>query len=62
MKKRQGGRPPQYTKAQEMQYKINKYFDSCFVASRDRNGKILRDEYRKCSKNTNKTIYCFWIS
>lgn len=45
-KKHAGGRPPKYTKAETMQYKIDKYFDSCFVASRDRNGKILRDEYR----------------
>lgn len=51
-KKHAGGRPPKYTKAENMQYKINQYFDSCFVASRDRNGKILRDERRKCSKST----------
>lgn len=44
-KKHTGGRPPKYTEAQAMQYKIDKYFASCFVALRDRNGKILRDEY-----------------
>lgn len=61
-KKHAGGRPPKYTEAEEMQYKINKYFESCFVASRDRNGKFLRDEKRKNNKNTSKTIYYFWIS
>lgn len=44
-KKHAGGRPPKYTKAETMQDKIDKYFASCFVASRDRNGKILRDEW-----------------
>lgn len=45
-KRHAGGRPPKYTEVETMQNKINKYFDSCFIASRDRNGKILRDEYR----------------
>ena len=55
--KHAGGRPPKYTKADVMRHKINKYFESCFVLSRDRSGKILRDEKRKCYKNTSKTIY-----
>lgn len=59
-KKHAGGRPPKYTKPETMQDKIDKYFASCFIASRDRNGKILRDEWRKCGKNTSETIYCFW--
>ena len=45
-KKHAGGRPPKYTRAEIMEYKIEKYFESCFMASRDRNGKILRDEKR----------------
>ena len=64
MKKRKhaGGRPPKYTKAEIMQYKIDQYFDSCFTPARDRNGKLLRDEKRKYNKNTSKTIYYFRIS
>ena len=38
-----GGRPPKYTKAEEMQHKIDEYFASCFTASRDEHGRILRD-------------------
>lgn len=45
--KRTGGRPPKYTKAEIMEYKINKYFESCFVPARDKLGKFLRDEKRK---------------
>ena len=44
--KHAGGRPPKYTKAEMMRYKINQYFESCFVPARDRNG-----------KNASKTIY-----
>lgn len=40
-----GGRPAKYTKAEKMQYKIDKYFESCFTAVRDKSGNILRDEY-----------------
>lgn len=43
-KKHAGGRPPKYTKAEIMQYKINKYFESCFVPSRNKKGEILFDE------------------
>lgn len=57
-----GGRPPKYTKAEIMQHKINKYFESCFIPARDRNGKFLRDEKRKYNKNASKTIYCLRIS
>ena len=41
-KKHAGGRPPKYTEAETMQYKINKYFDSCFTPARDRNGNFLK--------------------
>lgn len=61
MKKRHaGGRPPKYTKAEIMQYKIDKYFESCFVPARDKNGKILRNEKRRGYKGTSKTIHNFW--
>lgn len=39
-----GGRPPKYTKAEEMQYKIDKYFKSCYTVKTDKNGKIVKDE------------------
>ena len=45
--KHTGGRPPKYTKAEIMEYKINKYFESCFVPARNKLGKFLRDEKRK---------------
>ncbi len=38
------GRPPKYTKAEEMIYRINKYFESCFTVQRNRNGEIIVDE------------------
>lgn len=43
-KKKLGGRPPKYTKAEEMVNKINRYFESCFTAQRNRNGEIIIDE------------------
>lgn len=58
MKKRQaGGRPPKYTKAQEMQKKIDEYFDSCYrpittvmqgkcITLKDSKGKILKEQYK----------------
>lgn len=49
-KKHAGGRPPKYTKAEIMQYKINKYFESCFVPSRNKKGEILLDEKGKVIK------------
>lgn len=49
-KKHAGGRPPKYTKAEIMQYKINKYFESCFVPSRNKKGEILFDEKGKVIK------------
>ena len=58
--KHAGGRPPKYTEAETMEYKINKYFESCFVPARDRNGKFLRDEKRENYKDTSKTIYYIW--
>ena len=58
--KHAGGRPPKYTEVEIMQYKINKYFDSCFTPARDRNGKLLGDEKRKYCKNTSKTFHRFW--
>lgn len=61
-KKHAGGRPPKYIEVETMQYKIDKYFDSCFTPARDRNGKFLRDEKRRYNKNTSKTVYYFWIS
>ena len=42
-KKHKGGRPRKYTKAEQMQYKIDKYFESCFIAARDERGNIMRD-------------------
>lgn len=43
-KKKLGGRPPKYTKEEQMIEKINKYFQSCFTAQRNRNGDIIIDE------------------
>lgn len=57
-KKHAGGRPPKYTKAEEMQEKIDKYFESCYrpigrVTSsgeykilKDENGNIVKEQYR----------------
>ena len=59
-KRHPGGRPPKYTEAEKMEYKISEYFESCFIPSRDRAGNILRDEKRKCNKDSNKTFYYFW--
>lgn len=59
--KNKPGRPPKYTEVETMQCKIEEYFNSCFTPARDRNGKLLIDEKRKYNKNTNKTIYYFWI-
>ena len=50
-KRHPGGRPPKYTEAEKME---------CFIPSRDRAGNILRDEKRKCNKDSNKTFYYFW--
>lgn len=61
-KKHTVGRPLKYTEAETMNYKIEEYFNSCFIPARDKNGDFLRDEKRKYNKNTNKTIYNFWIS
>lgn len=61
-KKHTGGRPPKYTEAEAMQYKIDKYFESCFTPARDKNGKFLRDLKRKYNKDTNKTFYCIGFS
>lgn len=57
--KHAGGRPPKYKTAEEMQEKIDKYFDSCFRPVRvllkdtsiytnlkDENGEIIKEQYR----------------
>ncbi len=43
--KHKGGRPRKYTKAEEMQYKIDKYFESCFKPEINEKGKVQRDVY-----------------
>lgn len=43
-KRKAGGRPPKYTKAEIMQYKINQYFESCYIIKTNKNGDIVRDE------------------
>lgn len=43
-KKRAGGRPRKYTEAEQMQYKINKYFESCYITKTNKDGKIAIDE------------------
>lgn len=56
-KRRAGGRPPKYTKAQELQKKIEKYFDSCYkpvtvvkdgkcITLKDSKGRILKEQYK----------------
>lgn len=60
MKRNKGGRPPKYTEVEIMEYKIEKYFESCFTPARDRNGKFLRDEKRKNNKKSNKTVHYDW--
>lgn len=42
-KKHAGGRPPKYTKAEEIQNKIDEYFNSCFTILRDENGNVMLD-------------------
>ena len=42
-RKHKGGRPRKYTEAEQMQYKIDKYFESCFIPARDERGNIQRD-------------------
>lgn len=55
--KHAGGRPPKYTKAEEIQEKIDKYFNSCYrpitrivdgkcVGVKDYEGNILKEQYR----------------
>lgn len=61
-KKHAGGRPPKYTKTEIMQYKIDKYFESCFTPLRDRNGKFLKNFDREYNENTNKAVYYIRIS
>ena len=42
-KKHAVGRPPKYTKAEEIQKKIDEYFNSCFTILRDEDGNIMLD-------------------
>ena len=42
-KKHAGGRPPKYTNAEEIQKKIDEYFNSCFTILRDEGGNIMLD-------------------
>ena len=57
--KQVGGRPPKYKTKEEMQEKIDKYFESCFKPVRvlikdtnkyttltDENGKVIKEQYR----------------
>ena len=59
MKKHPGGRPPKYEKKEEMQRKIDEYFESCHrivmifdktigrhVPAIDGNGNLLKEQYR----------------
>lgn len=43
-RRKTGGRPPKYTKAEEMQYKIDKYFKSCYIVKTNVHGEIVKDE------------------
>ncbi|MCI8654259.1 MAG: hypothetical protein HFJ48_00035 [Clostridia bacterium] len=49
-RRKAGGRPPKYTDAEQIQYKINKYFESCYITKTNKDGKIAIDEKGRAIK------------